>query len=115
MEAKCKSKYISVSPQKARLVVDQIRGKGVEEAMNILAVSGKAVSKTITKVLKSAVANAENTKSLDVDKLFIKTAFVDQGPTTKRMRPRAMGRGNMIKRKTSHITVVVDDGVEEDN
>ena len=110
MEARCTSKYIRVSAQKARLVIDQIRGKSVDEAMTILALSDKAVSKTVTKVLKSAVANAENTKDLDVDKLFVRKAFVNQGPTTKRMRPRAMGRGNTIKRKMSHITVVVDDG-----
>lgn len=109
MEAKAISKYVRVSPQKARLVVDLIRGKRIDEAMTILTLNTKAVSRTITKVLKSAVANAENTKKLDVDRLFVKTAFVDQGPPLKRMRARAMGRANVIRKRTSHITIVLDE------
>ena len=109
MEAKAISKYVRVSPQKARLVVDLIRGKRVDEARTILKLNNKAVSRTIIKVLKSAVANAENTKKLDVDRLFVKTAFVDQGPPLKRMRARAMGRANVILKRTSHITIVLDE------
>lgn len=109
MEAKAISKYVRVSPQKARLVVDLIRGKRIDEAMTILTLNTKAISRTITKVLKSAVANAENTKKLDVDRLFVKTAFVDQGPPLKRMRARAMGRANVIRKRTSHITIVLDE------
>ena len=107
MEAKAIAKYVRVSPQKARLVVDLIRGKSVEEALGVLDLSKKAVSQTITKVVKSAVANAENTKELDVDSLVVRKAFVDQGPATKRMRARAMGRGNVIRKRSSHITIVL--------
>ncbi|GMR04881.1 MAG: 50S ribosomal protein L22 [Thermodesulfobacteriota bacterium] len=109
MEAKATSKHIRVSPQKARLVVDLVRGKKVDEALAILAFSKKAVAKTVGKILKSAVANAENTFNLDVDRLYVKTAFVDQGPTLKRMRPRAMGRGAVIRKRSSHITLVLDE------
>ena len=109
MEAKAAGRYLSVTPQKARLVIDLIRGKKVDEALTVLSFSKKAVSRDITKMLKSAVANAENTKNLDVDKLYVKRAFVDHGPTLKRMRPRAMGRGTQIKRRSSHITIVLDE------
>ncbi len=107
MEAKAILKYIRVSPQKARLVIDLIRGKDVDEALTLLDLSSKAISKDIAKLVRSATANAENTKELDVDSLYVKSAFVDQGPMAKRMRPRAMGRGNVIKRRSSHITVVL--------
>ncbi len=109
METKAVAKYIRVSPQKARLVIDLIRGKNVDVAMARLDMTDKGVTKVITKVLKSAVANAENNNKLDIDKLFIKEAFVDQGPVMKRMQPRAMGRGFAIRKKTSHITIVVDE------
>ncbi len=109
MEARAVARYVRVSPQKARLVVDLIRGKHVDEALTILAFSRKAVSRTISKVLKSALANAENTMELDVDRLYVKKAYVDQGPTMKRMRPRAMGRANVIKKRSSHITVVLEE------
>ncbi len=100
---------MGVAPQKARLVIDLIRGKKVDEALTVLSLSKKAVSRDITKMLKSAVANAENTKNLDVDKLYVKRAFVDHGPILKRMRPRAMGRGTQIKKRSSHITIVLDE------
>ena len=106
-EVKSTGKHVKVSPRKTRLVIDLIRGKEIEQALNILVLSDKAVSKTILKILKSAVANAENNFELDVDSLYVKKAFVDQGPTQKRMRARAMGRGNVIRKRTSHITLVV--------
>ncbi len=109
MEARAVARYVRVSPQKARLVVDLIRGKRLEEALNTLELEKKAVSRVIAKVLKSALANAENTKNLDVDRLYVKTALVDQGPSLKRMRPRAMGRANVIRKRTSHITIVLDE------
>jgi large subunit ribosomal protein L22 len=109
MEARAISKYIRVSPQKVRLVVDLIRGKKVDEAQTILSLNKKAVARVINKILKSAVANADNTKKLDVDKLFIKKVFVDQGPTWKRMRARAMGRANRILKRSSHITIILDE------
>ncbi|MEE9543581.1 MAG: 50S ribosomal protein L22 [Thermodesulfobacteriota bacterium] len=107
MEASATAKYVKVGSQKVRLVIDQIRGKDIPEARVILSLSDKAISRDISKLLESAVANAENTKDLDVDNLFIKRAYADQGPTQKRMRPRAMGRGNKILKRSSHITLVL--------
>lgn len=107
MEAKAILKYLKTSPQKTRLVIDLIRGKKVEEAITILNYSEKAVSRELVKLVKSAVANAENTKNLNVDKLFVKTAFVDGGPVLKRTHSKAMGRGALIRRRTSHVTVVL--------
>lgn len=107
MEAKAVLKYLRTSPQKARLVIDLIRGKKVDEAITILNYSEKAVSRELVKLVKSAVANAENTKNLNVDKLFVKTAFVDGGPVLKRTHSKAMGRGALIRRRTSHVTVVL--------
>lgn len=109
METKALAKFIRLSPQKGRLVADLIRGKGAEDALNILAMSQKGAASTIAKVLRSAIANAEDKGASDVDKLYVKTVFVDQGPTMKRMRPRAMGRSNTIRKRTSHITIVVDE------
>lgn len=109
MEARASVRNLRVSPQKARLVVDLIRGKSVDEALSLLAHARKAVSRDVSKLVKSALANAENNMSLDVDSLYVKTAFVDQGPSIKRMRARAMGRGSIIKKRMSHITVVLDE------
>jgi len=107
MEAKAISRYLKCSPQKTRLVVDLIRGKKVDEAVTILNFCGKAVSRDVMKVLKSAVANAENTKKLDVDTLFVTRAFVDPGPVIKRMQAKAMGRGGVVRKRSSHVTIVV--------
>ncbi|HLA51417.1 MAG TPA: 50S ribosomal protein L22 [Thermodesulfobacteriota bacterium] len=110
MEAKAVARYVRVSPQKARLVVDLIRGKKVNNAIAQLAFTRKAVSKIIDKVLKSAVANAENTKKkIDVDTLFVKKAYVDQATTMKRTHAKAMGRANIIRKRSSHITIVLDE------
>lgn len=109
MEARAISKYMKVSPQKARLVVDLIRGKKVDEALSILNFTSKAIGKDISKVVKSAIANAENTKNLDVDRLYVKSAFVDPGPTMKRTHSKAMGRGALIRRRSSHVTIVLDE------
>ncbi|MFQ5354329.1 MAG: 50S ribosomal protein L22 [Thermodesulfobacteriota bacterium] len=110
MEAQAKARYIRTSAHKTRLVVDLIRGRKVDEALAQLNNSKKAVSKVVAKVLKSAIANAENTFHLDVDNLYVKRAFVDEGPTLKRMRARAMGRGVTIRKRSSHITIVLDEG-----
>lgn len=107
MEAKAIARYLKISPQKARLVVDLIRGKKVDDALTILNFNKKAVSRDISKIVKSAVANAENTKKLDVDKLVVKKAFVDPGPSMKRTHAKAMGRGAVIKRRSSHVTIVL--------
>jgi large subunit ribosomal protein L22 len=99
-----------VSPQKARLVIDMIRGRYVAESLDILRSSPKAVAKVIAKIVNVAVANAQNNDDVeDVDTLYIKEAYVDQGPTMKRFRPRAMGRATPILKRTSHITVIVDE------
>ncbi|OGQ47467.1 MAG: 50S ribosomal protein L22 [Deltaproteobacteria bacterium RIFCSPLOWO2_02_44_9] len=109
MEAKAIARYVRVSPQKARLVVDLIRGKRVNDAIATLTFTRKAVSKVIDKILRSAVANAENTKKVDADALYVKKAYVDQAPTMKRVHAKAMGRGNVIRRRSSHITIVLEE------
>ena len=109
MEVKARAKFIRTSPRKARMVTDLVKGKGVGEALNILAFTKRAPAKIISKLLKSAVANADQMKNIDVDTLFIKQISVDQGPTMKRYRPRAMGRATMIRRRMSHITVVLEE------
>ena len=109
MEVKARAKFIRTSPRKARMVTELVKGKGVGEALNILAFTKKAPAKIISKLLKSAVANADQMKNIDVDTLFIKQISVDQGPTMKRFRPRAMGRATMIRRRMSHITVVLEE------
>ena len=115
MEAKAKGKYIKGSPQKARLVIDLIRGKEVEEALSILQFSKKRAAKNIKKVLRSAIANAEEAEAaVSVDDLFIKEAYVDLGPTKSRfrLRPAPMGRAYRQRRRQNHITIHVSDGKE---
>lgn len=107
MEAKAVAKYIRISPRKVRQVVDLIRGKNIGEAIAILKFTPKRASDAVEKVVKSAVANAEHNLELNRDALYIAEAYVDQGPTLKRFKPRAMGRADLIRKKTSHITVVV--------
>lgn len=112
MEAKAVAKYIRLSPNKARQVVDLVRGKNVDEALAVLRFTPQRSATAIAKVIKSAAANAEHNNDMDRTELFISRAFVDQGPSLKRMRPRAYGRANVIKHRTSHITVVISDGKE---
>ena len=107
MEAKATAKYVRVSPRKARLVVDQVRGKDIARAREILRFSERAISEVVEKVLNSAVANAENNHHMRSNKLVVKAAFVDEGPTLKRIRPRAKGSASRIRKRTSHITVIV--------
>lgn len=109
MEVTAKAKYVRISPRKARLATDLVRGKRVEEALNILAFTNKAFAKRLAKLINSAVANAQNTTKMDVDTLWIKRIYVDGGPILKRYMPRAMGRATMIRKRTSHITVVLDE------
>ncbi len=112
MEAKAISKFIRISPRKVRQVVDLIRGKKVNEALAILRYTPKRASDAVTKVVKSAAANAENNLQLDKDELIVTACFVDQGPTYKRYQPRAMGRADILRKRTSHITVIVGDKKE---
>jgi large subunit ribosomal protein L22 len=108
MIAKATAKFIRVSPRKARLVADLIRGKNVEEALNILQFTPKGSSKRLAKLLKSAVSNADQKPGVNVDKLYVRTVMVDTGPIIKRFRPRAMGRASQILKRTSHVTLTLD-------
>ena len=107
MEAKAVAKYIRVSPRKTRLVAENIKGKGVEDALNILRFTPKKPAKILSKVLYSAISNAEQMPGVDVDTLIVETVMVNEGPTWKRIQPRAMGRAYRIRKRTSHITIVV--------
>ncbi len=107
MEVRAVARYVRVSPRKARIVVDQVRGKSVEQAREILAFTNRAVAETVEKTLNSAVANAEHNNHLRADSLVVKRAFVDEGPTLKRIRPRAKGSASRINKRTSHITIIV--------
>ncbi len=109
MEVSAKLKYVRLSPQKARLVADQIRGLPVERAVELLAFSDKKAAGILKKVLESAIANAEHNEGADIDELHVQTVVVDQGPTQKRFRARARGRVNHILKRTSHITLTVSD------
>jgi len=107
MEVAAKLKGARLSAQKARLVADQIRGKKVEDALDILTFSSKKGASIIKKVLESAIANAEHNEGADVDELKVSTIFVDEGMTMKRIKPRAKGRADRIFKRTCHITVKV--------
>ena len=106
MEATAKATYIRIAPRKVQIVLDLIRNKPADEAMAILKHTPKAACEPLEKLLKSAVANAEN-KNMDVTRLYVAKCWVCQGPTLKRIRPRARGSANRINKKTSHITLVV--------
>jgi len=107
MEAKAVAKYIRISPQKARLVADVVRGKDVAEALTTLRFMPKKGARLLKKVLESAVANADQNESIDIDTLYVKKIEINGGPMLKRFRPRAMGRATRILKRTSHITVIV--------
>ena len=107
MEAKATVKYVRISPPKARRAVDLVRGRQVEEARRILRFSPLGASKTIEKALNSAVANAEQQPGVVAQNLVVERAWVDEGPTLKRWRPRAYGRATKVLKRTSHITLVV--------
>ncbi len=109
MEAKAVGKSIRISPQKARLVADVVRGMDVDKAITTLRFMPKKGAGIIRKVLESAVANATQDDQIDVDSLYVKKIFVDGGPSLKRIRPRAMGRATRVIKRTSHITVVLDE------
>ncbi len=109
MEVSAKLKFARLSPRKARLVADQIRGLPVERADEVLTFSRKKAASVIRKVLSSAIANAEHNEGADIDELRVRTVCVDQGPVHKRFRPRARGRATRILKPTSHITLTVAD------
>ncbi|MCJ7689595.1 MAG: 50S ribosomal protein L22 [Clostridiaceae bacterium] len=111
MEAKAIAKYVRTSSMKIGIVLDLIRGKNVNEAFAILQYTPKNAAEVVTKVLKSAVANAENNLNLDVTRLYVSNAYAGQGPTLKRFRPRAQGRAYRIQKKSSHITIMVTERI----
>ena len=105
MTVRARAKYVRCAPRKARLVVDHIRGKDVGEARAILQHTTRAASRDVLKLLESAIANAENNHELVADELRVGKVFVDEGPTLKRYRPRALGRATRIRKRTSHLTI----------
>lgn len=109
MEAMARARYVRIAPRKVRVVMDLIRGKRISEALSILKYTPKSASKVLEKVLLSAAANAQNNHDMDKDALYISKCYVDQGPTLKRFMPRAQGRAASIHKKTSHITVILEE------
>ena len=109
MASQAKVKYVKVPPRKARLVVDLVRGKDVNEASSMLRFVPNKTAHSLGKLLKSAISNAAAKGDVDADKLYIKKVFVDPGPTQKRFTSRAMGRGTRVNRRTSHITIVLEE------
>ncbi|MFB1051379.1 50S ribosomal protein L22 [Paraliobacillus sp. JSM ZJ581] len=112
MQAKAVAKTVRIAPRKVRLVIDLIRGKDVGEAIAILKHTQRGASPVVEKVLNSAIANAEHNYEMNSDELFISEAYVNEGVTLKRFRPRAQGRASQINKRTSHITVVVSEKKE---
>lgn len=113
MEVSAQLKYAHISAQKARLVADQIRGLAADKAVDILQFSTKKAAHLLKKVLNSAIANAEHNEGADIDELKVSSVFVDEGPSLKRFRARARGRGDRITKRTCHITVKVADQTGE--
>lgn len=109
MEAKAMAKYMRISPRKVRIVAKNIKGLTVEKALAQLRYTPKKAAVILLKVLNSALANAEQKSEIDVDTLYLKNVFVDEGPTAKRWRPRAMGRATRIRKRTSHVTIILDE------
>ncbi len=109
MEVKAVARYVRISPRKARLVTELVKGKPVEEALTTLRFVRKKAARLVSKTLRSALANAEQNPNIDVDTLYIKRIYVDEGPTMKRWRARAMGRATRILKRSSHITVILDE------
>jgi len=112
MQAKAINRMVRISPNKVRLVIDLVRGKDVERALAILRYMPQKAAKEIARTIQSAAANAENNFEMDPDGLIVKTIYADEGPAFKRMMPRARGRADRIRKRTTHITVIVDDGEE---
>jgi large subunit ribosomal protein L22 len=114
MKVRAQAKYIRQSPTKVRLVLDMVRGLPVGDAQAVLTHANRRAAEPIAKVLTSAVANAEHNHALDADDLVVAEAYADEGPTLRRYRPRARGRATRIRKRTSHITIVVADDTEEE-
>jgi len=109
MEIRAAARYVRISPQKVRLIMGQVRGKKVEEALHELSFAPQRGARFVKKLIDSAVANAQENAGTDVDSLYIAKIYADEGPTLKRWRPRALGRATRIRKRTSHLTVVLDE------
>ena len=109
MESNAVARYVRISPRKVRLVMNQVRGKRVEEAINMLSFASQKGAAILLKLINSAVANAQQNSETDVDNLYIKTIYADEGPVMKRFRPRASGRATRILKRTSHLTVILNE------
>jgi large subunit ribosomal protein L22 len=109
METRATTRHVRIAPRKARLVVDLIRGRKVEDAIGVLEFSPKKAAQIVAKTLKSAIANAEATQNIDVDTLYVKAVYVNAGVTQKRFLPRAHGRATKLRKRSAHVTVVVDE------
>lgn len=109
MEVKAIAKYIRISPRKIRLLMRAIKGKKVDEALKLLPFAPQRGGPLLEKLINSAVANANQFPDIDVDRLYIKDVYADEGPTLRRFRPRAMGRATRIRKRTSHLTVILDE------
>jgi len=107
VEARAQARYVRIAPRKVRIVLNLIRGKSVQEALSILQFTPKRASRIVEKLLRSAIANAENNHNMNPDALYIYKCYADQGPMMKRFHARAMGRAAMVRKRTSHITVVL--------
>ena len=109
METKAIARFVRISPRKARLIMDQVRGKNVGEARKVLMFTPQKAALLVKKVIDSAVANAEHNNNADIDNLYIKRIYSDEGPSLKRWRPRAQGRAGRIRKRTSHLTVILEE------
>lgn len=109
MEAKAVARYVRIAPRKARQITNLIKGKDLKEALTILRYTPKGAAAVVEKVVRSAAANAENNHDMNVDALYVKNSYVDEGPTYKRWLPRARGRADRIRKRTSHITVILEE------
>jgi large subunit ribosomal protein L22 len=109
METRAIAQFVRISPRKIRLVMDQVRGKQVGEALNMLSFASQRGAGILKKLVNSAIANAEQNTGVDVDSLYIMRVYADEGPTLKRWRPRAQGRATPIRKRTSHLTVVLNE------
>jgi large subunit ribosomal protein L22 len=109
MESKAVARFVRVSPQKVRLIMDEVRGKRVDEALRLLSFSPQKGAHLLKKLINSAVAGAEANKEIDVDTLYVKKVYADNSATMKRFRPRAMGRATRVRKRTSHLTIILDE------
>lgn len=109
MQAKAVARYVRIAPRKARQITNLIKGKDLKEALTILRYTPRGAAAVVEKVVRSAAANAENNHDMNVDALYVKNSYVDEGPTYKRWLPRARGRADRIRKRTSHITVILEE------